>query len=107
MTAAASGKPPKAPVPPAAVSASDAKKVILRALKSGGFEIAQHLCDRAEEREMNTMDVVSVLRSGSVVQSPDFEHGQWRYRVATPKMTVVVALTSANSIAVITCWRNR
>lgn len=109
---AAARKPPAkertttSPVAPGTPpSAASARATIRTALATGNYELWDHLIDRAEQRDMNNLDVISVLRSGAVEEPPDLVHGSWRFRVNTPKMTVVVALTSTNSIAVITAWR--
>lgn len=83
-----------------------ARNLIHKILATGSYELSNHSDEQAEKRNMNNMDVINVLRSGAVEGPTDFVHGHWRYRVATAKMTVVVAITSATSLVVVTAWRN-
>jgi hypothetical protein len=55
---------------------------------------------------MTTGDAVNVIRGG-VVQPPEWEGGEWRYRVRTARMYVVVAFESESELVVVTGWRIR
>jgi hypothetical protein len=82
-----------------------AKELILEILGKGTFVLRPHCLKRMEERRMDSMDVVNVLRAG-VVTAPSNVNGSWRYRVCTQRMTAVVAFRSPTSLVVITAWRN-
>ena len=48
----------------------------------------------------------NVLRAGTVGPA-EAEHGEWRYRVRTQRMAVVVAFRSETELRVVTAWRFR
>jgi hypothetical protein len=55
--------------------------------------------------DLTTVDCENVLRGG-VVRPGEYEHGNWRYRVETSKITVVVAFRSEQELVVVTAWRS-
>lgn len=54
--------------------------------------------------DLTTVDCENVLRGG-VVRPGEYEHGTWRYRVETSRVTVVVAFRSESEIVIVTAWR--
>ena len=69
-----------------------------------------------ENDHLTDVDVVNVLRGGTV-RPPDFINREWRYRVETPKMCVVVTFDPEPAretdpdtdveLIVVTAWRNK
>jgi hypothetical protein len=55
--------------------------------------------------DLTTVDCENVLRGG-VVRPAEHEHGTWRYRVETRKITVVIAFRSERELVVVTAWRS-
>ena len=55
--------------------------------------------------DLTTVDCENVLRGG-VVRPGEYEHGTWRYRVETSKITVVIAFRSEQELVVVTAWRS-
>ncbi len=66
-----------------------------------------HFKERLTERQMIMGDVLNVLHEGKIENDAEFENGQWRYRVATHKMTIVISFGDHDKIRLITCWRNK
>ena len=53
---------------------------------------------------MSTVDCLNVLRGGSVEEA-EYENGEWRYRVHTGKMSVVVRFEDDTELMIVTAWR--
>ena len=52
-----------------------------------------HMRWRMEQRNISSLDCINVLRGG-IVAAAEYENGSWRYRVHTPKMSVVARFES-------------
>jgi mRNA-degrading endonuclease RelE of RelBE toxin-antitoxin system len=81
-----------------------AKKLIRQILQIGRFTYTKHSKDELFADDLTTVDCENVLRGG-VVRPGEYEHGTWRYRVETSRVTVVVAFRSENEIVIVTAWR--
>ena len=80
---------------------------LIRAILEGGTVVwTQHSVDEMAKDDMTTVDAENVLRAG-VVEPPEWENREWRYRVRTARMYVVVAFESKVELTVITAWRVR
>lgn len=66
----------------------------------------KHAREQMIERDLIVGDVLNVLRAGIIYDDPECEHGSWRYRIQTTKITVVFAFNSPDKIKIITAWRN-
>ena len=85
--------------------ASGAAKRLIRAiLKSGRFTYSKHAKDEMLADDLTMVDCENVLRGG-VVRPGEREHGTWRYRVETNKITVVIAFRSERELVVVTASR--
>ncbi len=82
-----------------------AKALVRSIMRSGEFRITTHAFAEMEADSMEEIDVVNVLRGG-VVEGCDHERGSWRYRVRTPRFTVVVSFRSESAMVIVTAWRN-
>ncbi len=69
------------------------------------YSYGGHFKERLIERKMIMGDIINVLHKGKIFDDAEFENGQWRYRISTSKMTVVIAFNNPTSIRLITCWR--
>jgi len=81
------------------------KRLIRDVLKGGRFIYSKHAKDEMLADDLTTVDCENVLRGG-VVRPGEYEHGTWRYRVETSKITVVVAFRSERELVVVTAWRS-
>jgi putative zinc finger/helix-turn-helix YgiT family protein len=83
----------------------DAVKQLIRSiLRSGLFIYSKHSKEETLADDLTTVDCENVLRGG-VVRPGEYEHGSWRYRVETNRITVVVAFRSERELVVVTAWR--
>jgi len=92
------------------------KALIRRLLDDGKFvspSERSHARKEMSKDRLTDVDLVNVLRGG-VVEPAEWENGEWRYRVRTQRMTVVVAFEpdpeEAESedeveLCIVTAWR--
>lgn len=85
---------------------SKAAKVRIREVLSKGKIVYSkpHALQRLNERNLTMLDCENVLRGGSVSE-PYEESGNWRYRVKTQNIEVVVQFLPYNQLLVVTMWR--
>ena len=91
----------KEPLPP-----GDAKRLLVAILDKGTIGFSKHARDEMAKDGLSDQDALNVLRGG-VVQPGELEHGSWRYRVRTARMTFVVAFRSETEARVVTAWREK
>lgn len=82
-----------------------AKRLIRDILEDGRFIYSKHAKEEMLDDDLTTVDCENVLRGG-VVRPGEYEHGTWRYRIETSKITVVVAFRSEQELVVVTAWRS-
>ena len=82
-----------------------ARRLIRDILKSGRFTYSKHAKDEMLDDDLTTVDCENVLRGG-VVRPGECEHGTWRYRVETSRITIVIAFRSERELVVVTAWRS-
>ncbi|WP_375769573.1 hypothetical protein NR798_01445 [Archangium gephyra] len=82
-------------------------KALIKAIReSGGVALSDHALAELAKDQLESSDALNVLRAG-IVREPEWENGEWRYRVETPRMTIVIAFDSETELAIVTGWRNR
>jgi len=83
---------------------TDAKALIRAILRDGTVRFSEHTVLRAEERGISEVDCVNVLREGAV-EPARLEKGTWRYPVSTPRVALVIAFRSEDTLVVVSTWR--
>jgi len=73
-------------------------------LKCGYVGFTTHALEEMEKDDLTTVDCTNVMRGG-VVAPGELEKGTYRYRVATRRISVVVAFRSDEELTVVTAWR--
>ncbi len=85
----------------------EAKKLVLRILERGGVEFSDpHAFERMRKHRMGPLDIENVLKGG-VVDEPEWENGELRYRVRTSRFEVIIAFENDECLTVVTAWRLR
>jgi hypothetical protein len=82
----------------------DAKKLARDIVENGMVEVSGHAREEMANDELQTTDCVNLLRAG-VWEPPEYINGQWRYRVRTARMCVVIAFASDTRLRMVTAWR--
>lgn len=88
------------------VDARTLRQILQAALSGGEVRFSRHGLEEMAKDGLVEQDCLNVLRGG-LWDGCDFERGTWRYRVRTPKIVVVVGLRAANTVVVVTAWRER
>ena len=86
-------------------SAIGARKLIRQIVMSGTVEFLSHADEELAEDGCSQLDALNVLRGG-IVDECEFENGEWRHRVRTQRMAVIVEIyESETTILVITAFK--
>ena len=65
-----------------------------------------HGVEEMEKDDLDMGDALNVLRAG-IVRDPEWENGEWRYHVETPRMTFIIAFESETTLMIVTAWRKK
>jgi hypothetical protein len=84
----------------------DAKKLAREIAENGVIEISGHALEEMANDELQTTDCLNLLRAG-VCEAPEYINGEWRYRVGTSRICVVIAFISETRLRVVTAWRKK
>ncbi|MEM7248784.1 MAG: DUF4258 domain-containing protein [Acidobacteriota bacterium] len=87
------------------LSPDAARQRIRELLAIGSLELTRHAHEEMAADDLHLSEVVRVLRAG-VVEEPEWERSEWRYRVRTASVIVVVAF-EPDCLVVVTTWRVR
>ncbi len=84
-----------------------ARKILSELLAShpSSVSFTKHCRVEMENDQLITGDLFNVLRGGKIHTDAEFENGQWRYRIQTAKMIVVIAFANPNKVRCVTTWR--
>ena len=82
----------------------DAKKLADEIVENGIVDISGHAKVEMVKDKLETSDCLNLLRAG-VYQPPDYINGEWRYRISTRSICIVVAFASETRLRVVTAWR--
>jgi len=86
------------------VSNQEAQKLVREILKDGTVFFTPHAQKAMADDGVTAVDVENVLRAGWVEMS-EYENREWRYRVRTNRIAIVVAFESEAELTVVTVWR--
>ena len=70
------------------------------------FSFTKHALERMSERNLNTGDIINVLNGGRFYDEPDYDNGQYKFKISTFKITVLFIFISQEKIHIVTAWRN-
>ncbi len=86
--------------------AVEARKLLREILEDGETLFTTHAYEEMHKDDLSEGDVLNVLRGG-VVDEAEWENGEWRHRVHTQKIWVVVSILTVDEQLVITAWKIR
>lgn len=92
------------PDPERQLKPGEARPLFREIVETGVVAFSGHAKEEMEKDELETTDCINVIRGG-VVHPAEYTNGEWRYRVSTQRMCIVVALVSPNRLRVVTAWR--
>jgi hypothetical protein len=82
----------------------DAKNLAREIMKTGMFGFSGHAEEEMAKDGLQATDCLNVLRAGSY-EPAEYINGEWRYRVATSRICVVLTFKSDTRLRVVTVWR--
>ena len=87
--------------------AHEAKRRIRQILHEGfvDWELP-HFRDELRKDRLDMVDAVNCLRAG-IVEEAEMDSGEWRYRIRTQKICLLVQFEAEDELLVITIWRLR
>lgn len=68
------------------------------------MEFSPHAKEEMAKDDLQTPDVINILRAGTY-KPAEPSNGEWRYRVETPRICVVMTFKSDTRLRVVTAWR--
>ncbi len=88
----------------APLSAADAKSLARRIVEDGVVVVSKHAADAMTDDELDTTDCLNLLRAG-VFENPELINDEWRYRVSTQRICIVITFVSGDRLRLVTAWR--
>lgn len=92
------------------LTASDVR-LLIRAILERGEELSwsKHIHEELDNDELSTVDAVNVLRCWKYMDpaEQDVRTGDWKYRLHTDLMGVVITFRSVSQLRLITAWRKK
>lgn len=82
----------------------DAKRLAREIMDGGEVEFSGHAMEEMRKDKLESTDCTNLIRAG-VFMPAEHINGEWRYRIQTPRMCVVIAFESEKRLRVVTAWR--
>ena len=82
----------------------EAKKLAREIVENGILEFSAHAKEEMAKDDLHSTDCLNLVRAG-VYEGAEHINGEWRYRVGTPRICVVITFVSNTRLRVITAWR--
>jgi hypothetical protein len=89
-----------------ALTPSDARALARTIAVDGVVEFSAHALEEMRNDALESTDCLNLIRAG-VFQPPELEKGEWRYRVASSAMCLVITFRSRDRLRIITAWRKQ
>ena len=82
----------------------DAKQLARDIAENGAVEFSRHALAEMKKDGLQTPDCLNLVRGG-VYEAAEIQNGEWRYRIHTRCICIVIAFASASRLRVVTAWR--
>jgi hypothetical protein len=83
---------------------SDAKALAREIVEHGVVEITGHAIGEMRDDDLQTADCLNLVRAG-VFEPAEYINREWRYRVRTARICIVIAFVSPERLRIVTAWR--
>ena len=87
-----------------ALQPNEARRLARRVVEHGDVEVSGHAQEEMANDDLHTTDCVNLIRAG-VFEPAEHINGQWRYRITSNRMCVIITFKSATRLRVVTAWR--
>jgi hypothetical protein len=84
----------------------EARALARRIADDGTIKFTKHAREEMAKDGLDANDCRNLVRAG-VFEPAELENGEWRYRVRTARMCIVMAFRSVHHLTVVTAWRYR
>lgn len=87
---------------------NEARKLLIKMMANDcKILFTDHAIKELKNDDLDRVDAINILSSSAskIVDEPEQKNGNWRYRVITEKICVVIEFKSVNGILVITVFR--
>jgi Domain of unknown function (DUF4258) len=75
-------------------------------MENGTVRFSRHALEEMAKDDLETTDCLNLLRAGTYGPA-EYINQEWRYRVGTSRICVVVTFESDTRLCVVTAWRNQ
>lgn len=82
----------------------EARKLAREIVMSGSVGFSIHTMEEMANDDLQSTDCLNLLRAG-VFGPAEHINREWRYRVETPRICIVVAFSSVKELRIVTAWR--
>lgn len=83
---------------------ADAKRLAREIFEDGQVELSSHAIDEMRNDGLQTADWLNLVRAG-VFEAAEYINREWRYRIHTSRICIVIAFVSAERLKIVTAWR--
>jgi hypothetical protein len=83
---------------------ADAKILARQIAEEGVVVVSTHARDAMRDDDLDTADCLNLLRAG-VFEAPELVKDEWRYRVTTQRICIVLTFVSGDRLRLVTAWR--
>lgn len=84
----------------------EAKNLAWNIVETGVVVVSPHASKEMAKDELETTDCINLLRAGSY-DPPEYINGEWRYRIHTTRICIVIAFVSETELRLVTAWRKK
>ena len=84
----------------------DARILARTIVEDGVVAFSSHAETEMKNDNLIAADCLNLIRGGAF-EAPELINGEWRYRVVTQRMCVVITFVSETRLRVVTAWRNK
>lgn len=82
----------------------EARALARKILEDGVVEFTGHAVEEMANDGLQSADCINLLRAG-VFSPAEYTNREWRYRVSTSRICVVIAFASTEKLMIVTAWR--
>lgn len=84
----------------------DAKRLAAVICEEGTVHVSSHAVEEMANDHLETTDCLNLIRAG-VFQAAEFINNEWRYRVESARVCVVITFLSREELVFVTAWRKK
>jgi hypothetical protein len=83
---------------------TDVKFHVRNIVWDGEVGFTKHARTEMANDDMSVADCMNLLRAG-IIGAAEWENGEYRYHITTPRMCIVISFQSPTRLTIVTAWR--